>query len=69
VSVSPAPACGHQSKAVQLLRPDACSGLSDQLHGCVMSKGMNQKKDAKKKPAKTMKEKRADKQAKRQSRG
>jgi hypothetical protein len=34
-----------------------------------MSKGMNQKKDAKKKPAKTMKEKRADKQAKRQSRG
>ena len=29
-----------------------------------MSKGMNQKKDAKKKPAKTLKEKRAEKQAK-----
>jgi hypothetical protein len=50
-------------------RPDACFGLSDQLHRCAMSKGMNQKKDAKKKPAKTMKEKRADKQAKRQTRG
>jgi hypothetical protein len=34
-----------------------------------MSKGLNQKKDAKKKPAKSMKEKRAEKQAKRQSRG
>lgn len=30
-----------------------------------MSKGMNQKKDTKKKPAKTLKEKRAEKQAKR----
>jgi hypothetical protein len=30
-----------------------------------MSKGMNQKKDAKKKPSKTLKEKRAEKQAKR----
>ena len=30
-----------------------------------MSKGMNQKKDAKKKPAKNLKEKRAEKQAKR----
>ena len=29
-----------------------------------MSKGMNQKKDVKKKPAKTLKEKRAEKQAK-----
>jgi hypothetical protein len=29
-----------------------------------MSKGMNQKKDAKKKPTKTLKEKRAEKQAK-----
>jgi hypothetical protein len=29
-----------------------------------MSKGMNQKKDAKKKPAKTLKEKRAEKSAK-----
>ena len=31
-----------------------------------MSKGMNQKKDTKKKPTKTLKEKRAEKQAKRQ---
>jgi hypothetical protein len=31
-----------------------------------MSKGMNQKKDAKKKPAKTLKEKRAEKSAKKQ---
>jgi hypothetical protein len=29
-----------------------------------MSKGMNQKKDAKKKPAKTMKEKKAEKDSK-----
>jgi hypothetical protein len=29
-----------------------------------MSKGMNQKKDTKKKPTKTLKEKRAEKQAK-----
>ena len=29
-----------------------------------MSKGLNQKKDAKKKPTKTLKEKRAEKQAK-----
>jgi hypothetical protein len=29
-----------------------------------MSKGMNQKKDAKKKPSKTLKEKRAEKQTK-----
>jgi len=34
-----------------------------------MSKGLNQKKDAKKKPAKTLKEKRAEKEAKRQSKG
>jgi len=32
--------------------------------GNVMSKGLNQKKDAKKKPAKSLKEKRAEKQAK-----
>jgi len=32
--------------------------------GETMSKGLNQKKDAKKKPAKTLKEKRAEKQAK-----
>lgn len=31
-----------------------------------MSKGMNQKKDTKKKPAKTLKEKRAEKSAKKQ---
>ncbi len=31
-----------------------------------MSKGMNQKKDTKKKPAKTLKEKRAEKTAKKQ---
>jgi len=31
-----------------------------------MSKGMNQKKDTKKKPAKTLKEKRAEKQTKKQ---
>jgi hypothetical protein len=31
-----------------------------------MSKGLNQKKDAKKKPTKTLKERRAEKQAKRQ---
>jgi hypothetical protein len=34
-----------------------------------MSKGLNQKKDTKKKPAKTLKEKRAEKDAKRQSKG
>ena len=34
-----------------------------------MSKGLNQKKDTKKKPAKSLKEKRAEKEAKRQSRG
>ncbi len=34
-----------------------------------MSKGLNQKKDAKKKPAKSLKEKRAEKEAKRQSKG
>jgi hypothetical protein len=34
-----------------------------------MSKGLNQKKDTKKKPAKNLKEKRAEKEAKRQSRG
>ena len=32
-----------------------------------MSKGLNQKKDAKKKPAKSLKEKRAEKQAKKKS--
>jgi len=32
-----------------------------------MSKGLNQKKDAKKKPTKTLKEKRAEKQAKKKS--
>ena len=32
-----------------------------------MSKGLNQKKDAKKKPTKTLKEKRAEKQAKKGS--
>jgi len=35
----------------------------------VMSKGLNQKKDAKKKPAKSLKEKRAEKNAKKQSKG
>lgn len=35
----------------------------------VMSKGMDQKKQDKKKPAKSLKEKRAEKQAKRASRG
>jgi hypothetical protein len=35
----------------------------------VMSKGLNQKKDAKKKPAKNLKEKRAEKQAKKQGKG
>lgn len=34
-----------------------------------MSKGLNQKKDTKKKPTKSLKEKRAEKNAKRQSRG
>ncbi len=34
-----------------------------------MSKGMDQKKEGKKKPAKSLKEKRAEKQAKRASRG
>jgi hypothetical protein len=34
-----------------------------------MSKGMDSKKQAKKPPAKTMKEKRADKQAKKAARG
>lgn len=34
-----------------------------------MSKGMNQKKDTKKKPAKTMKEKKQAKDAKKQSKG
>ena len=34
---------------------------------CAMAKGMTQKKTTKKKPAKTMKEKRADKVAKRRS--
>lgn len=33
-----------------------------------MSKGLNQKKDTKKKPAKTLKEKRAEKQAKKAGR-
>ncbi len=32
-----------------------------------MSKGMNQKKDTKKKPAKTMKEKKAEKRSKKNS--
>jgi len=34
-----------------------------------MSKGMDRKKQTKKAPAKTMKEKRADKKAKKESRG
>jgi hypothetical protein len=34
-----------------------------------MSKGMNQKKDTKKKPAKTMKEKKQAKDAKKQNKG
>jgi hypothetical protein len=35
----------------------------------VMSKGMEQKKEAKKKPTKSLKEKRAEKKAKKESRG
>jgi hypothetical protein len=48
-----------------------CEATSHTLHlpdtrpgGKDMSKGLDQKKDAKKKPAKTLKEKRAEKQAK-----
>ena len=43
-----------------ILQPDGAIAKK----GYVMSKGLNQKKDAKKKPAKSLKEKRAEKQAK-----
>jgi hypothetical protein len=39
-----------------------------QPEGCAMSKGLDKKKEGKKKPQKSLKEKRAEKQAKRSSR-
>jgi len=42
-----------------------CPQSSDRPRGDAMSKGLNQKKDAKKKPTKNLKEKRAEKAAKR----
>ena len=42
-----------------------CPQSSNRPRGDAMSKGLNQKKDAKKKPTKNLKEKRAEKQAKR----
>jgi hypothetical protein len=57
--------------AVQCVRPGTLFGQLDQPTGeaVAMSKGLNQKKDAKKKPTKSLKERRAEKQAKKQSKG
>jgi hypothetical protein len=51
------------------LRFHPCRATSAADDGGNAMKGMNQKKSEKKKPAKTMKEKRADKQAKKSAKG
>ena len=44
-------------------------GFVDNIEECVMGKGMDRKKEAKKKPTKTLEEKRAAKKEKRAARG
>jgi hypothetical protein len=51
-------------KIRRILRTPAAAAVWHQPEEAVMSKGMNQKKDLKKKPAKTMKEKKAEKRDK-----
>jgi hypothetical protein len=50
------------------LLPDSRSALPTDIAGTIMSKGMNQKKQEKKKPAKTLEEKRAAKKVKKTER-
>ena len=71
VRSEPACACATATKPGSIIADGIAAGdfahaaiLIARPRGKIMSKGLDQKKDAKKKPAKTLKEKRAEKQAK-----
>jgi hypothetical protein len=67
------PACARAANGSSIAMPARLIRANHINHfaneATAMSKGLNQKKDTKKKPAKSLKEKRAEKEAKRQSRG